>query len=67
MKRDTGVHRCKVDDDGTADFSPRLITDGKQVCLIWQNMEVVLADDISLKDAVYWSNLNIAVFIERIF
>lgn len=52
---------CQVDDDGTADFSPRLITDGKQVCLIWQNMEVVLADDISLKDAVYWSNLNIAV------
>lgn len=52
----------QVDNDGTADFEPRVVVHNDDVYLAWQNINKTLADDASLDDMLAALEINIAKF-----
>ncbi len=54
-------------EDGTADFSPRLASDGEHVYLAWQNSNRILPEGATLTDALRSVDVSFAKFDGAVF
>ena len=51
-----------VDDDGTADFAPSVITDGEKIYVAWQNISKEFSDSAALEDVAKASTIAMSTW-----
>lgn len=51
-----------VDDDGTADFAPSVITDGEKIYVAWQNISKEFSDNAALEDVAKASTIAMSTW-----
>jgi len=51
-----------VDDDGTADFYPKLAADGSNIYVVWQNSNITFSDDITLEQVAKAGEIAVSKF-----
>ena len=62
---DTWSTPIAVADDGTADYAPTVVTDGKKIYVAWQNISKTFTNDATLSEVAKASTIAMSVWSEE--